>query len=60
MINGLAKKLLVTLKSDCNSGSRSRDYKAFLCSTQLSMKFQLLIKTKILKIKNISCLYLSC
>ena len=33
--------------------------KLFPCSTQLSMKFQLLIKTKILTNKEVSCLSLS-
>ena len=51
MIYGLAKKLLVTLKSDCNSGPDLKIINVVLCSTQLSMKFQLLIKTKMLKDK---------
>ena len=36
--------------------SWSRCYKTFSCSIQLSMKFQLLIKTKMLKNKDFFCL----
>ena len=35
---------------------RPRGYKAFLCSTQLSTKFQLLIKNKIPTNEEVSCL----
>ena len=32
-----------------------RDYNTFTCSAQLSMKFHLLIKTEMLKNKDLSC-----
>ena len=35
--------------------TRLRGYKTFLCSTQLSMEFQLLIKGQMLKYKDFSC-----
>ena len=40
----------------CQLDTRPRGYTAFYwCSTQLSMKFHLLIKTKMLKNKDVSC-----
>ena len=54
---------LGTLYSDSitNYMSSPQGYKSFLCSTQLSMKFQVLLKTKILKNKDCSCFQaLSC
>ena len=38
---------------------RSRGYKIFSCSTQLSMEFQLLIKGKMLKMKAVLAFNLS-
>ena len=43
-----------TLLFACNK-VRPRGYKTFSCSTELRMKFQLLIKTKILTNKEVSC-----
>ena len=61
--------VLVYLPRDCTVGwsvvcdysiPRARDYKTFSCSTQLSTKFQLLIKTKIPTNEEVSCFkYLS-
>ena len=39
----------------CQSKFWPQGYKTFLCSTQLSMKFQLLIKTKIPTNEKVSC-----
>ena len=47
----------ISLKLDMNLGKKSglNVLKLFSCSTQLSMKFQLLIKTKIPTSKEVSC-----
>ena len=39
-----------------NATKPGHTYKMFLCSTQLNMKFQLLVKTKILTKEDGSCL----
>ena len=50
--------IFISFLTDCAGQSRPRCYKLF-CSTQLSTKFQLLIKTKMLKYIGISCFNLS-
>ena len=52
LIKGLYKLFLNSSKILDN---QVRGYKTFSCSTQLSTKFQLQIKTKILTNKEISC-----